>query len=907
MPSLRDDDLLFGVTTLQLRFLSAEQLAAATAEPHDASSLRQRLIQRGLLTPAEADAVAAVVAQRLARFDNDPQLAVESVAAAEAAVLAAPAARTRRDEESPAGRDGDGSDPFPTVPHQPLRVASGARFATLRPWQQGGLGRVSIAADRELHREIALKEILPQHADNEENRRRFVREAEVTGALEHPGVVPVYSLGEFPDGRPYYAMRFIQGSNLQAAIDDFFSAASAKPRYDSVEFRQLLGRYVDVCHTVHYAHSRGVLHRDLKPANIMLGDFGESIVVDWGLARLMGPGHDSLDVAAPPVSPSDRASGSYTQAGRVVGTPAYMSPEQAAGRLDLLGPASDIYGLGATLYHLLTGAPPFAGADDDLQRRVQQGQFRPPREIRRAAPAALEAICLRAMSRRPGDRYATAGELALDVERYLADEPVRAYSEPWPARLWRWIRNHRTLMMSGITSGAVALAALSAGIVLLSAANLRERAALDRAETNLVEAEEQRTRAERNFARARQAVQDYYVRVSEETLLNQPGMQPLRDALLRQALAYYEQFLDERGDDASLAREAAEAAYVAGRIAEKLGDRAAAAARYRQAIALAEDLPQPANRDDDAQQPPAALLARALNALGGVLQKQQRFDDARTFYERATELRKSLAAAAPDDAERARELANSLMNLGQLSAFQGRSDEALPLLKQAQAVRLAHQVASSVEFARDLGKGWYNVAIAQLQLNDASTAGESLLAAVEAFRRVAQLDPQDLDNVRRLSVAERLRADLLAQSGELDEAIEAYRAAVQPLRELTLRNPDVVEYAVDLAGVEMNLGQTLAVQGQRDAALSEIDRAIERLQSVIAANADEERPLRDLAVALKFAGEVLLDANQPAQAAIRLEAARDLLADLLSVHPEDPQVAEALHDAVRLLGEANAL
>ncbi len=384
------------------------------------------------------------------------------------------------------------------------------RYRILRPHAQGGLGEVFVAYDHELRREVALKEIQRRHAGDTQNRARFVLEAEITGGLEHPGIVPIYGMGKYPDGRPFYAMRFVRGDNLKELIAQFHrSGNNGDPGARALALRQLLRRFLDVCNALAYAHSRGVLHRDVKPANILLGPYGETLVVDWGLAKVIGrPSNAEASAEQELMLSSDDTGLSLTQEGSTLGTPAYMSPEQARGEIDQIGPRSDVYNLGATLYCLLTGRAPVEGDLAQVIGAVRRGEFEPPRRHDPSIDKALEAICLKAMSRQPDDRYSSPKALADDIECWMADEPVSAWREPWARTLVRWLTRHRTGVTAAGAAMLVGLAALMAVAAVQAKANGDLTAANDAKGKALLKAREAEANA-RTEADKAQAINSF--------------------------------------------------------------------------------------------------------------------------------------------------------------------------------------------------------------------------------------------------------------------------------------------------------------------------------------------------------------------------------------------------------------
>jgi serine/threonine-protein kinase len=783
-----DSNLLFGILALQMDFITRDALIAAMHAwvLDKAKPLRQILVELGALQPAKRDLLEPLVAAHLEMHGGDVEKSL-------AAIPVAPPLREQLRSlaglevqaalaQLPTPSDQDASlATRATTAEQPY--AGGLRYHVLRPHGKGGLGEVFIAHDQELNRQVALKEIQDRHADDPQSRGRFVREAEITGGLEHPGIVPVYGLGQYADGRPYYAMRLIQGETLKDAIARYHKPADTHRPADAarskeLELRSLLTRFVVVCNAIAYAHSRGVIHRDIKPSNIMLGKYGETLVVDWGLAKALpnSPALRAGDRADEPMLVPRSYNGiAETHLGAALGTPAYMSPEQAAGRVDELGPASDIYSLGATLYTLLAGRPAVDSNDvAEALSRVQRSDWPSPRQVNRAVPPALDAVCRKAMALRACDRYATALELAADVECWLADEPVSAYPEPRVTRARRWTRRHRALMAGATAAVLVAAVGLVIGLFVNSAMERREAAArqkeilarLSEAGGNerlgLMERErghkgsalvwfQQAQRTLRGLTLDDQAQQERLARISYNlaTLFRETAKFEEAGAEYQNAIQAYETLTAETPDNAEYLNDLANAHSGHAIMLHETGRRAQVFAAYdeafrvqEQAIALAPKVPRYrlslAGLHND-----RALIHEQADTLPAM------HEDLQAALRITEEARDQVAGQSSPELEQTvrRHLAMAHLNLGNCYVRQGQLQRGAEEFHVAAdtAARLREETPGVSDLDMLAAKSWLNEGLAHLRLIKPESARQPLTQAREILLALRTRLPGDAE------------------------------------------------------------------------------------------------------------------------------------------------------------------
>jgi serine/threonine-protein kinase len=777
-------------------------------------------------------------------------------------------------------------------------TSDGGRFRLLRRHARGGIGVVFVAMDRELHREVALKQIQPQHADDPTSRARFLIEAEVTGRLEHPGVVPVYGLGTSEQGRPFYAMRFVRGQSLKEAVESFHKA-DRRPGRDPAErtlaLRQLLGRFIDVCHAIAYAHSRGVLHRDLKPANILLGPYGETLVVDWGLAKVVGRDDPTPQPAAEmTLRPAAPSGSSETMAGAAIGTPMYMSPEQAEGRLAHIGPACDIYCLGATLYCLLTGRPAIEDHDvEEILARVRRGDYARPREVNPRVPAALEAIVLKAMALRPADRYPSAQALAEEVERWLADEPVAAWREPLWERARRWIARRRTTVAA--IAGTVLASTLGLAAVLfvqtranasLKSANVELAGANQRASDANRELLLANTRERARFELSLEAIKTFYSGVSEDLLLKEKQFDSLRTKLLKGATDFYqrlESLLAGQADHRSRAA-LGQAYHDIGELTARIGSQAESLAALKRGLELRLALAAEA----DASAATKLNAAQSLIAVGDLQEATGEATGALQSFKQARELLEPLAQSGPDRDPYRAAVAKCLHGIARVQYNTGHAEEALASHQQARAIRqsLADANPDVTQFQTDLVVSDHDIGAIQRTSGQMALALASYERARAISQKLAEANPSATQFQSDLAQSYNDIGFLHQESGELGLALASLEQARTILQKLADANPAVTRFEGDLAQDHQVIGSILDQTGHPAEALASYQRAraiLERLaQTYPTLTLFQNR----LAMSHSYIGLVRRRAGRPAEAAAEFRRAVAIMERLSALQPD---------------------
>ncbi|MDY3562527.1 protein kinase [Gemmata sp. JC673] len=840
------------------------------------------------------------------------------------------------------------------------------RFALRGLHASGGLGEVFTARDTELNREVAVKRIKSRYADDPGSRRRFLTEAELTARLDHPGVVPVFGLVNDARGRPVYAMRFIRGETLKDEIDRYHSpgaaggtagsektektdngdvkageprppaapAAAEKAVPRTVAFRKLLSRFVAVCQAIAYAHEKGIIHRDIKPANVMVGKFGEVLVVDWGLAKSLADGPDFERVMKAQAEAGFRHDPEATDlpshmtlAGTAVGTPSYMPPEQAAGEVDKVGPRADVYSLGATLFAILTGRAPFVGrSPNETLELVRRGAFEPPARVRADCPKPLSAVCEKAMALRQEERYATAQELAADVERWLSDEPVTAYRDPPLARLARWARRHPSRIAAGVSlllagllaAGGIAwavylgeqraieeqrrteaarketAAALDAlGVQQQETLRQRDEAARQRDEAGLARDQERKAR---DLARSRykKAVDTYntLIRDVDTKLADRENMQAIRERLLLDATEGLQKLVTEKGEGDIGADATLVAAHrQMGEVYQLLGKTESAKQQFAEAVRIAEQVQEQATKATGRTPEARAAdrreadrdLARALVAQAGAL-AVGKSKAAEAAVDRAIQLLEAIPGWDRDPAIQ-QEVAAAKARRAAIRLELGATGKAIDDCRDAEEIRRRLSQAPPDPALtdeqkrvqkRDRERAWGDSldALAQLQLRtgktaDARASAEDALRVRESVHRDFPLHP---DVRRELAAGHARLGEVLFDRALMTDAEKKYLNAVGVLRKLVADDQDNAGARADLAAVYGRLGQVQIRTGDLSAAVENTRSARAECEQLLKMDPKSAKAQRDLAQACERHGDALL-----ASARARRGAGTDLV------------------------------
>jgi serine/threonine-protein kinase len=710
-----------------------------------------------------------------------------------------------------AGPTDDPDATAPVIPEAPpecdlldagTRVRYFGDYELLRVLGRGGMGIVYKARQLSLNRPVALKMLQAGTLASEDDLRRFQNEAEAVAMLDHPHIVPILEVGQYEEQR-YFSMKLIGGPSLDRKLGAYMTDPKAAARLVRT-----------IAEAVHHAHQRGILHRDLKPGNVLLDERGEPHVTDFGLAKRV------------------QADSELTQSGAILGTPAYMAPEQASGQRGMVTTSTDVYGLGAILYALLTGKAPFGGDSPvETLEQVRERTPAPPSKLNPRVPRDLEIIAMKCLEKDPTRRYASAQALADDLRRYVGGESILARPVWLPIRTWMWCRRKPVL---ACLAAALALAMLisvfgSIGLVVIERARRREA--------------EARMEAELNFVMAQKAVEDYLTSVSENTLLKEQDSldsRGLRRELLENALKYYRRFVDQRSQDPLVRRELANAYFSIGKINRELGSPQEALRVWASARAIWEALVAADPHDREA----AARLADCYLAIGKV---QYRIADnlqgSLETLNQAQALLETLTTRHPDVPSFQVALASCNVEIGIVVTRLEAPDQGLALLAKARSIQ-------ERLIGRSPGEDGYRMGLAELlsaqgfvfsTKPDSPAALGSFQEAREICQRLLERVPAGPKPIRYLDFLALSHYNigiLLLQQGAVDQALKSYEESLQYRSTLARTHPSVPKFQENLAVIARELAHVQHLAHQDRAAADSLQRSREILEGLVRSQPD---------------------------------------------------------------------